>query len=294
MPGSGTGDINVLVDLPAGGTATFTIDATVVAGATGILTNTATVAAPSGVTDTDPSNDSATDDSTLSPTADLVITKSDGAVTSVPGTSISYTITATNSGPSDVFGGEIADRLPAELLNGTWSCTAASGASCGAASGVGNVNVDVDVPVGGTITVVVTADIAPGATGLLVNSATISTPTGVTDANPVDNSATDTNDLDPTADLSITKTDALTGALPGRHDHVHDRRRQRRARRRSSAPRSPTRFRQSSRTSAGSCSATGRLCMRRWWRDRRHREHGRPRRRRERDLHGHRRRRRLA
>ena len=213
-PGSGSGDIDVLVDLVAGGTATFTVDATVTAGATGILSNTATVAAPVGVTDTDSSNDSATDESTLSPTADLTIAKSDGATSSVPGTPISYTITATNAGPSDVAGAQIADRFPGELLNGTWSCVAASGATCAAPNGSGNVNVVVDVPVGGTITVAVDADIAPGATGLLVNSAAITTPTGITDANPVDNSASDTNLLVPTADLSITKTDALTDALP--------------------------------------------------------------------------------
>ena len=47
----------------------------------GSLANSATVAAPTGVTDPDPSNNSATDSDTVTPAqgvADLAITKDDG------------------------------------------------------------------------------------------------------------------------------------------------------------------------------------------------------------------------
>ena len=51
----------------------------------GHLVNTATVDAPAGVTDPTPGNNTATDTDTLTPTADLQITKTDGVAAVVPG-----------------------------------------------------------------------------------------------------------------------------------------------------------------------------------------------------------------
>ncbi len=212
---AGSGNISELVNLAVGGTAVFTLDATITAGATGTVVNSASVAPPSGVIDPTPADNSATDTTSLTPQADLRITKTDGATTSIPGQSVSYTITATNAGPSNVSGATIDDTLPAALTGATWTCVAAAGASCGSASGTGNVNVLSDVPVGGTVTITIAASIDPGATGLLTNSATIAVPVGVAELSPADNAATDSNTLTPGADLSITKTDGVTGALPG-------------------------------------------------------------------------------
>ena len=53
---SGTGDIDTTVTLLPGGTATFTVNGNIDPSATGTLTNTTATAAPSGVTDPDPSN----------------------------------------------------------------------------------------------------------------------------------------------------------------------------------------------------------------------------------------------
>ena len=63
--GSGTGNINTSVSLPPGAFVIFTISATIDPAATGTLANTATIAAPSGVTDPKPGNNSATDTLTL-------------------------------------------------------------------------------------------------------------------------------------------------------------------------------------------------------------------------------------
>src|SRR5205823_5616 len=92
---------------------------------TGKLSNTATVAATSGVTDTNPGNNSSTDTDQLTPEADLSITKDDGAATAVPGTNDTYTVTVTNSGPSTVTGATVSDVLPA----GTTFVSATNGAS---------------------------------------------------------------------------------------------------------------------------------------------------------------------
>ena len=58
---SGTGNIDELVDLAPGAVATFVVQALTSSAATTTLTNTATVAAPAGVTDPNPANDSSTD-----------------------------------------------------------------------------------------------------------------------------------------------------------------------------------------------------------------------------------------
>ena len=63
--------------------ATYTATCTINASATGTLSNTATVS--SGVTDPVPANNSATDTDTLTPQADIGITKTDGVTTAAPG-----------------------------------------------------------------------------------------------------------------------------------------------------------------------------------------------------------------
>ena len=67
---------------------------------------------------------------------------------------------------------------------------------------------------------------APSATGTLVNTATVAVPAGVTDPAAGNNSATDTDTINASADLSITKTDGSATYTPGTSDHVHDRREQ--------------------------------------------------------------------
>ena len=83
--------------LPNGASESFTITVAVSPTLTGSLTNTATVAPPSGVTDTNSTNNSASDTDTLTPQADLSITKDDGKTSVVPGTNNTYTITVTNN-----------------------------------------------------------------------------------------------------------------------------------------------------------------------------------------------------
>ena len=127
---SGSGSIAANIDLGVGGTATFTISAVVSPAATSTLSNTATIAAPSGVTDSFTSNNTATDTDTLNPEADLSITKTDGRTDAQPGDVLTYTIVATNAGPSAVFGAPVVDTLPGGLTAATWTCVASGGATC--------------------------------------------------------------------------------------------------------------------------------------------------------------------
>ncbi|HQR35494.1 MAG TPA: ExeM/NucH family extracellular endonuclease [Blastocatellia bacterium] len=206
---AGSGNINDTVNLPSGGSVTYTVSATISASATGTLSNTATVS--SSVSDPTPGNNSATDTDTLTPQANLGITKTDGVTTATPGGSVTYTITASNAGPSNVTGATVADTFPA-ILTATWTCVGAGGGTCTAA-GSGNINDTVNLPSGGSVTYTVSAAISASATGTLSNTATVSS--SVTDPVPGNNSATDSDTLSPQANLAITKTDGVTSVTAG-------------------------------------------------------------------------------
>ena len=81
LPGIGHRQHQRHVDLPVGGTQRSPSPARSPPAATGSLANTATVSVGAGVTDPAPGNNTATDTDTLTPTADLSITKTDGAAT---------------------------------------------------------------------------------------------------------------------------------------------------------------------------------------------------------------------
>ncbi len=212
---SGSGNINQTVNLPVGGTATYTLTGTIAAGATGSLANTATVSAPSGVVDGTPGNNQATDTDTLSATADLSIVKSNGVNGLIPGNATTYTITVSNAGPSTISGATVTDTYPATLIGATWTCAATAGASCGTASGSGNINQTINIAPTSTVTYTVTGTVSAAATGSIANTAAVAVPATATDPTPLNNSATDTDPLNITADLSVTKTDGQTTAVPG-------------------------------------------------------------------------------
>src|SRR6185436_9398776 len=174
---SGSGNINDTVDMPFGSSITYVVTGTIDPAATGILSNAATVT--SAVTDPTPANNSATDTDSLTPQADLQVTKTDGQATAVPGTSLVYTITVTNGGPSNVVSASVADAFPADLTGVTYTATQSGGASGFTASGSGNISDTVSLPAGSSIIYVATGFINPAATGSLSNTATVSS--GVTD-----------------------------------------------------------------------------------------------------------------
>ncbi len=145
--------------------------------------------------------------------ADLSITKTDGVTSATPGGSVTYTITASNAGPSSVSGATVADTFPASLTC-TWTCVGAGGGTC-TGSGSGNINDTVNLPAGGSTTYTASCSISAAATGTLSNTATVAAPSGVTDPNPGNNSATDTDTLGPSADLSVTITDTPDPATAG-------------------------------------------------------------------------------
>ena len=126
--------------------------------------------------------------------ADLAITKDDGQTTGTPGLMLTYTIVISNSGPNNALGATVTDALPPELIGVSWSCVGAGGGSC-MASGTGDILDTVDLPVGGSVTYTTTATVDPAASGTLVNTATVTVPSGMTELDPADNTASDTDTI---------------------------------------------------------------------------------------------------
>jgi uncharacterized repeat protein (TIGR01451 family) len=209
-PTTGVWTANPSDTFDEGESVTFTFSGTVPADATGTLTNTVTGNPP--IFDPNPDNNTSTATDTIVVKPVLSITKSDGKGTYVPGTSTTYTIIATNAGPSFLKGGTVSDPLPAQVASATWTAVYSAGSS-GPESGSGPLNETVNLAPGGTATFQFTVQIKPDATGDLVNTVTI-TPPPNTQGNTA--TATDTNTLSsPQLLLNVTKTDGKTTYLPG-------------------------------------------------------------------------------
>ena len=128
-----SGNISDTVDMTAGATITYTVTGTIASGATGSLANTATCLQRRSIPTT--SNDSATDTDTLTPQADLSISKDDGQTTAIPGDTVTYTIVVTNNGLSDVTGATVSDTFPGILSGVTYSSVTTGTVSGNTASG---------------------------------------------------------------------------------------------------------------------------------------------------------------
>ena len=219
---SGSGPINEVVTLINGGTATYTVTAAIAAGATGTVTNSVTVVPPGTVIDTNLANNTASDIDTLTPQADLAISKTDGVASVNAGGTTAYTIVVSNAGPSNATGAIFKDPAVANLTVTSVTCgSPAGGAVC---STVPNTTVALmqgagivvpTLPAGGSVTFTVNASVPSGASGSISNVATVTAPAGVTDPTPGNNSATDTDAITLSADLAINKTDGVASVAPG-------------------------------------------------------------------------------
>jgi uncharacterized repeat protein (TIGR01451 family) len=191
----GTGNINDRVTLPATSSVTYKATGKVSSSASGTLSNTATVTPPSGANDPNSANNSATDTDTITYKADLKITVNDNKATAVAGQKNTYTIVATNMGPSNVAGAVISDSFPSTFNGVTYTATQTGGAAGFAASGSGNINNIVTMPPASSITYKATGTIGASATSSISDTATVTPPAGATDPNPTNNTATDTDTL---------------------------------------------------------------------------------------------------
>jgi gliding motility-associated-like protein/uncharacterized repeat protein (TIGR01451 family) len=200
---TGTGSINITGSIPAaaGNSIVITLTGTLSPDYTGAtLTNVAS-ATPPGL----PGVSSAVT-STVTRDADLQMVKS-GPANAVAGEPVTYNLTITNRGPSNVKSVQIADIIPPGIVNATWTATATgTGAAVSAPSGTGNVNLTADIPANtGIINIVINARVNPGAlTGDIANTATATPPAAMTDSTPA--TSTVITHITRAADLVIVKS----------------------------------------------------------------------------------------
>lgn len=210
-PTSGSGDIAAPINLANGGTATFTVTATpaatIASGAP--ISNTATVTPPAGVPDPNTGDNQSTTIGTSAPLTDLAVTKTDGRTNYVPGSTVTYTIVVTNSGPSFASQASVIDTLDPAVVDvaaATWTAVFSGPGSAGNASGTGSLGEVIDLASGGTATYTVIAPTLATAMKSLVNTVTVAPSNLSNDPNPANNTATDTDALVLPAALVVQKS----------------------------------------------------------------------------------------
>jgi uncharacterized repeat protein (TIGR01451 family) len=181
---NGTGNISDTVEMPIGSSITYTATGTIASSATGTLVNVASA------TDPDGNNSTATDTVTLTPMADLQITKTAPPAV-FAATNFIIPLVVTNAGPSDAQSVTLSDLLPTgETLVFQFQ---SAGTDMFILGSTGNQITDTisTLPAGASATISVIVMAEKSAVGTTVmNTATISSTTP--DPTPGNNSSTAT------------------------------------------------------------------------------------------------------
>jgi uncharacterized repeat protein (TIGR01451 family) len=179
----------------------------------GSVTNTATVAA---ATDPTTGNNSAGDTDTVTPVADLSITKSNGAASVAAGGTTAYTVRVTNNGPSSVTGATLTDAAATGLSKTGVTCSATPG-QCVSAPSVAQLEGGAfalpALSSGQFYEISVAANVTALSGASVSNIAAVAVPAGTTDPTSGNNSATDTDTL-AVGNLTITPVPLDFGDQP--------------------------------------------------------------------------------
>lgn len=170
-----------LGSLAPNGTATVTLLVGVDGATRGNLSNTARATAAE--TETNTTNNAATVQTTINPSIDLAITKTDSQDTIVSGNQLTYTIQVTNNGPSTATNVVVSDTLPTGL-------TFVSGASTNGGTVTNNNGViTASIPTlarNATATITLVTSVARSVSGTITNTSTVTATE--TDSVPANNS----------------------------------------------------------------------------------------------------------
>ncbi len=192
--------------------------------------NTVTISIAEPLTTQNVGADALTDDvsNEITNGTDLVVTKTDGKITTASGTSNSYDIVVRNNGFVPAIGITVTDVMPLyptnlggyETNSISWTCTTSdAGACCNTLSnicGLGSptspensdqLNASIDLEAQTEVTFTITGDIAANATGIISNSVTATLPADVDETNPLNNTnIVDTTSLGEVSDIKLEKT----------------------------------------------------------------------------------------
>ncbi len=131
-----------------------------------------------------------------------------------PGDSVTYHILVTNHGPATVSGARVRDTFPLAFTTVSWACQQ-DNTVC-TPSGTGDLDTLVNLAPGAQVEFVATANVSTEASGLVVNTATVTTPAGVLDPDPSNNQASDENTvLIPEVDVVVTLDNGQTALQSG-------------------------------------------------------------------------------
>ena len=192
--------------IPVGADRTFTITVDVNEDATGTIINPATVAADN---DFDTTNNSDTATTGLNPEFDVTLTKTTNNTTPTSGQNVTYTIDVTNAGPSTATGVILSDDIPSGLtfVSGTLNGLNAT------SNGTTVTFPAITIGDGQTEQATLIFAVAAGASGQIVNTASVVADNGESNTN--NNDATATVTVTTETDLQVTKSVNLTSAQAG-------------------------------------------------------------------------------
>jgi uncharacterized repeat protein (TIGR01451 family) len=166
----------------------------------------ASASVTSDTPDSNPADNAATAVVTLTPTADLSLTKSASPTPAVPGGDETFTLTANNAGPDAAEDVKVSDPLPAGLTfeSSADGCTFAAGTvTCTTPA----------LAAGDSHSFTFVARVARSRKVGVVNTATVDSSTA--DPDPNDNSAVASAPLGPPADLAIIDTASTSSLAAG-------------------------------------------------------------------------------
>jgi uncharacterized repeat protein (TIGR01451 family) len=121
---------------------------------------------------------------------DLSVSIEDDATFIAGGDAIAYGITVRNAGPENTSGARVRAMLSANLVDAAWTCEADAGASC-AGGGSGEIDDLANIPAGAAVVYTLTATTLAMPEFAAEIDATVTAPSGLTDFNPGNDSASD-------------------------------------------------------------------------------------------------------
>lgn len=215
---SGTGPLNETIDLASGQNLEYTLGARVNASTTGTLAVSGTLEAPALVFETNGANNVSSNSVLLTPEATLEVAMAADRESVEPDDMITYTVTATNKGPSDARGIVFTDIPDSHttLVPGSVTTDVGDPANEGTGGDGGGIAVNVGtLPLGDTVTihfaVTVNSPFPANGLGRVCTRGLFSGEAGNADVNfpdvaPAEDSCTTVNT---SIALSATNTDAL-------------------------------------------------------------------------------------
>ncbi|MBO0576661.1 DUF11 domain-containing protein [Clostridium botulinum] len=200
--------IYVIGTLPVGETRTILIRGTVSPSATGVISNTASVI--SSTPDPNPDNNESTTMIEVNPAADIGVIKTSSPNPVMPGEILTYTIDVTNAGPADAQNIVLDDAISPDIIAPEFSID----------GGVTfnpwpTIYIIGTLPAGETRTILIRGTVSPSATGVITNTAAVTSSTP--DPNPNNNESTVNTEVSAgvSADVSVVKTAITKQVRPG-------------------------------------------------------------------------------